>query len=309
MEYLSFTAEKDYARADVAVTELTGGRLSRSAAAERIKSGDVTVDGKPVKPGRPIRAGEVVDVEIPEPVVLTDAEPEDIPLDVVFEDADVIVVNKPRGLTVHPAPGNERGTLVNALLFHCRDLSGINGTLRPGIVHRIDKDTTGLLIVAKNDEAHRSLADQIRRKECSRVYLAVVEGNIREDSGVVDAPIARDPRDRKRMAVVPGGRDARTHYEVLERFGRATLVRCRLETGRTHQIRVHMKHLGHPLLGDPVYGSRRPLPEAHVLSGQALHAVSLTFTHPRDGRRVTVTAPPDPEMESLLALLRARASV
>ena len=224
--------------------------------------------------------------------------PQDIPLDVVYEDDDVIVVNKPSGLVVHPAPGHPDGTLVNALLYHCGDsLSGVGGALRPGIVHRIDRDTSGLIIAAKNDYAHQFLSAQLADHTLARTYECIVVGNLREDSGTVDAPIARDSRDRKRMAVVPGGRRAVTHWEVIARYPGYTHVRCRLETGRTHQIRVHMAYLGHPILGDTVYGAKKAVPG---LTGQCLHAVGLQFIHPRTKELVSLTCPLPEEFTAML---------
>jgi len=221
----------------------------------------------------------------PRPV---DVQAQDIPLDILYEDEDIIVINKPQGMVVHPAAGNYNSTLVNALLHHCRDLSGINGEMRPGIVHRIDKDTSGVLVVAKNDHSHVNLAQQIKDKTAVRKYIALVEGDIKEDAGTIDAPIGRHPVYRKKMAVVPGGRRAVTHFKVLERFGRYTLIEARLETGRTHQIRVHMAYIGHPVVGDPVYGYKR---QSFNLNGQLLHAQCLGFKHPRTGRYMEFCAP------------------
>ena len=258
-------------------------QLSRSAAQRLLEEGRVLLRGAPVRKNYRCAAGDCFLLSLPEaeevPLL-----PQDIPLDVVFEDGDVIVVNKPRGLVVHPAPGHPDGTLVNALLFHCGDsLSGIGGEKRPGIVHRIDKDTSGLLIAAKNDFAHQALSGQLADRSLSRIYEAVVRGNLREDAGTVSKPIGRHPTDRKRMAVLPGGRPAMTHWEVLARYRGYTHIRCRLETGRTHQIRVHMASLGHPLLGDETYGA--PAPDKG-LSGQCLHARELKFIHPRTGEPV-----------------------
>ena len=265
-------------------------QLSRSAAQRLLEEGHVLREGRALRKRDALRPGDVLTVVVPdpEPVALV---PQDIPLDVVYEDADVIVVNKPVGMVVHPAPGHPDGTLVNALLHHCGDsLSGINGELRPGIVHRIDRDTSGLIIAAKNDAAHLALAAQLQDHSLFRLYEAVVIGGLREDSGTVDLPLARHPTDRKRIAVDHrSGRRAVTHWTVAERFSGYTYVRCRLETGRTHQIRVHMAALGHPVLGDPVYhGERKGFPE---LAGQCLHARRLTFRHPRTGEEITVEAP------------------
>ena len=256
---------------------------SRNAAVRLLEDGLVTKNGVPLKKNYRVQAGDVFSVVLPAPEEM-DAKPQDIPLDIVYEDGDVVVVNKPRGLVVHPAPGHPNGTLVNALLAHCGDsLSGVGGAIRPGIVHRIDKDTSGLLIVAKNDAAHAALSDQLKDRSLSRTYDCIVHGNFREDAGTVNAPIGRDPRNRQRMAVTEkSSRPAVTHWEVLARYGKYTYVRCRLETGRTHQIRVHMAHTGHPLLGDTVYGGRRD----KGLETQCLHARGLKFIHPRTGQPV-----------------------
>ena len=259
--------------------------LTRNAAQRLLTDGMVLVNGKPPKKNYKVSVGDAVMVTIPDisevPLV-----PQNIPLDIVFEDEDVVVVNKPRGMVVHPAPGHPDGTLVNALMYHCGDsLSGVGGEKRPGIVHRIDKDTSGLLIVAKNDAAHLALSAQLSDRSLSRVYRAVVTGNLKQDSGTVDAPIGRHPNDRKKMAVTrQNSRNAVTHWSVLERYRGYTHVRCKLETGRTHQIRVHMAHIGHPLLGDEVYGHAK-LPEKG-LTGQCLHAKELQFIHPRTGEAV-----------------------
>lgn len=273
---------------------------SRNAAVRLIEAGLVTLGGAPVRKNYRAQAGDMFAVTLPEAeesAVL----PQEIPLDVVFEDDDVIVVNKPRGLVVHPAPGHPDGTLVNALLAHCGDsLSGVGGEKRPGIVHRIDKDTSGLLIAAKNDMAHAALSAQLKDRSLSRVYDAVAHGSFKNDSGTVDAPIGRDPRNRQRMAVTEkNSRPAVTHWEVLERYARYTYIRCRLETGRTHQIRVHMAHTGHPLLGDTVYGGRRD----KGLETQCLHARGLKFIHPRTGEPIELwTELPDWFREALSKL-------
>ena len=286
-------------RLDAFLAETVGG-VSRSAAAKLIESGNVLVDGKAAVKSCRLAGGETVALTLPAPEPI-DAIPQDIPLDVVYEDADVIVVNKPSGLVVHPAPGHPDGTLVNALLHHCGDsLSGVGGALRPGIVHRIDRDTSGLIIAAKNDAAHRSLAAQLKDHTLARTYQCVAVGGFREDRGTVDAPIARDPRDRKRMAVVPDGREAVTHWEVVARYPGCTHLRCRLETGRTHQIRVHLAHIGHPILGDTVYGTKKPVPG---LTGQCLHASELRFLHPRTGEAVELSCPLPEEFIALLAKL------
>ena len=276
--------------------------LTRSAAQRLIEGGQVTVNGRTVPKSCKLAGGELVAVTLPEPEPI-DAVPQDIPLDVVYEDGDVIVVNKRAGLVVHPAPGHPDGTLVNALLHHCgSSLSGIGGELRPGIVHRIDRDTSGLIIAAKNDAAHQALSAQLQDHTLARTYEAVVVGNLREDQGTVDAPIGRHHADRKKMAVTDrGGRAAVTHWEVLERFQGFTHVRCRLETGRTHQIRVHMAHLGHPICGDTVYGARKPVPG---LTGQCLHAVGLRFIHPRTGEAVELSCPLSDAFTALLEKLR-----
>ena len=262
--------------------------LTRSAAAKAIEEGRVLVSGKVPSKSLKLTGNETIEFTPEEPAPI-DAVPQDIPLDVVYEDDDVIVVNKPSGLVVHPAPGHSDGTLVNALLYHCgASLSGVGGALRPGIVHRIDRDTSGLIIAAKNDFAHQFLSAQLADHTLARTYECIVVGNLREDSGTVDAPIARDSRDRKRMAVVPGGRRAVTHWTVLARYPGYTHVQCRLETGRTHQIRVHMAYLGHPILGDTVYGAKKPVPG---LTGQCLHAVGLQFIHPRTKELVSLSCP------------------
>lgn len=271
--------------------------VTRSAAARAIEEGRVLVDGTSAGKSDKLAGGETVEFTPEEPAPI-DAIPQDIPLDVVYEDGDVIVVNKPSGLVVHPAPGHPDGTLVNALLYHCGgSLSGVGGALRPGIVHRIDRDTSGLIIAAKNDYAHQFLSAQLADHTLARTYECIVTGNLREDSGTVDAPIARDSSDRKRMAVVPGGRRAVTHWEVIARYPGYTHVRCRLETGRTHQIRVHMAYLGHPILGDTVYGAKKAVPG---LTGQCLHAVGLQFIHPRTKALVSLSCPLPEEFTAML---------
>lgn len=285
-ELISAIAGTTGERIDALLPRIVPG-LSRAAAQRLVESGDVTVDGQAVKKNYKLTAGQTVTVVLPAPEP-TELLPQPIPLDVVYEDGDLIVVNKPRGMVVHPAAGHPDGTLVNALLWHCGDsLSGVGGETRPGIVHRIDMDTSGLLAAAKNDFAHQGLSAQLADHSMFRVYEAVVYGRLREDSGVVSAPIGRHPTDRKRMAVVrQGGREAVTHWAVLARYRDYTHIRCRLETGRTHQIRVHMDHIGHPLAGDLVYGKKRP---DKGLAGQCLHARTLEFTHPRTGERLRFT--------------------
>ena len=290
------------ARLDVFAAEAAD--ITRSRAGALIREGCVLVNGtQQAKAGCKLRAGDRVTVRIPEAEPAS-IEAEDIDLDILYQDADVAVVFKPSGMVVHPAAGNERGTLVNALLKHLDNLSGIGGEIRPGIVHRIDKDTSGLLLVAKNDRAHVSLSDQIRAHSVHRAYQAIVIGNLRDDEGFVDAPIGRHPTDRKRMAVVPGGREARTNWRVLERLRGATLIEARLTTGRTHQIRVHMASIGHPVLGDPVYGPKKsPYP---VAGGQLLHAFQIGFVHPVTGEEMRFTAPPEPRFLEWLEKLRIR---
>ena len=275
--------------------------LTRSQATRLIESSEVAVNGRAVSKSYKLAGGEDVAVTLPEPEPV-EAVPQDIPLDVVYEDADVIVVNKPSGMVVHPAPGHPDGTLVNALLYHCAGtLSGVGGALRPGIVHRIDRDTSGLIIAAKNDAAHQYLSAQLADHTLARTYECIVVGALREDRGTVDAPIARHPTDRKRMAVVAGGREAVTHWEVIARYPGYTHVRCRLETGRTHQIRVHMAYIGHPILGDTVYGAKKEVPG---LTGQCLHAVGLRFLHPRTHEVVELSCPLPEEFTRMLQKIR-----
>ena len=300
METITATAEKTGERIDALLPHIVPD-LTRSGAQKLIDSGAVLVNGAPVRKNYKSAAGDLIEIELPDPEPV-ELMPQDIPLDAVYEDADVIVVNKPRGMVVHPAPGHSNGTLVNALLFHCGDsLSGIGGEKRPGIVHRIDMDTSGLIIAAKNDAAHQSLSAQLSDHSMFRIYEAVVCGRLREDSGTVDAPIGRHPADRKRMAVVArGGREAVTHWEVIARYNGFTHVRCRLETGRTHQIRVHMERIGHPIAGDLVYGKKKP---EKGLEGQCLHARELEFTHPHSGERIHLICPlPDYFTEFLARL-------
>ena len=279
--------------------------LTRSAAQRLLEEGAVTSGGRPLKKSEKTAPGQVIEVVLPEPEPV-DVLPQNIPLDVVYEDRDVIVVNKPVGMVVPPAPGHLDGTLVNALLYHCGNtLSGINGELRPGIVHRIDRDTSGLIIAAKNDKAHLALAEQLQDHSLARVYEAVAVGSFREDAGTVDAPIGRHPVDRKKMAVEPrNGRPAVTHWRVLARYSGCTHVECRLETGRTHQIRVHLASIGHPLLGDTVYGSKKPYPG---LAGQCLHARRLMFRHPRTGEQVELECPLPDWFQAILQKLERQA--
>jgi len=300
MEALTLTADRDGERVDVFLSRSLPA-LSRAAAQRLLEEGRVTQNGAPVRKNHRTAGGGSFQVVLPDPAPL-DVCPEDIPLDVVYEDEDVIVVNKPVGMVVHPAAGHPGGTLVNALLYHCQgSLSGINGVLRPGIVHRIDRDTSGLLIAAKNDAAHLALAAQLQEHTLCREYEAVCVGGLREDEGIIDAPIARHRTDRKKMAVDRGsGRPAVTHWRVLARYPGYTHVQCRLETGRTHQIRVHMAAIGHPLLGDTVYGAKKPVPG---LAGQCLHARRLSFTHPRSGERLTLACPTPPWFQEVLTKL------
>jgi 23S rRNA pseudouridine1911/1915/1917 synthase len=274
---------------------------SRSQIQQWIKDGHVIVNGSTVKPNYRLQAGDALTVTIPEPEA-TEIVPEAIPLSVVYEDGDVIVVNKPRGMVVHPAPGHARGTLVNALMHHCRDLSGINGMIRPGIVHRIDKDTSGLIMAAKNDAAHVSLAGQLKDHSVTRKYVALVHGNIPHDVGTIDAPIGRDEKDRKLFAVTDrNGKHAVTHFLVLERIRNYTLAELKLETGRTHQIRVHMKYIGHPLVGDPAYSKSK---DSAGMKGQALHAEVLGFVHPRSGEYMEFSVPIPEDMRALIGRLK-----
>jgi 23S rRNA pseudouridine1911/1915/1917 synthase len=324
---LDFDVEPIHAgqRLDVFLASRRDLGLSRSHVQKLISEGLATVDGETVKASYRLETGEKLRVTVPFPAPLA-AEPDDIPLDVVYEDEHIIVVNKPRGLVVHPAPGHPRGTLVNALLARCEHLSGIGGVCRPGIVHRLDRDTSGVMVVAKSDLAHQSLAAQIKARAAQRRYLALVHGDVLTDEGTVETRIGRDPASRKKMAVLrEGGREAATHYRVLERFTDFTLVDCALRTGRTHQIRVHMAYLGHPVAGDPLYGPSRPrrfrremaramavesetpYPEAvAALVGQALHAYRLSFVHPANGEAVEFSADMPADMDRAVSELRAR---
>ena len=297
-----FVAECDYKRLDVFLDAQTE-EFTRSRIKKLIEDGQVSVQGKIVKKaGESVRAGNEVVLTVPEAVEYT-VKAENIPIDIVYQDEDIAVVNKPQGMTVHVGNGNAEGTLVNALLYALDSLSGIGGVLRPGIVHRIDKDTTGLLVVAKNDKAHVSLAAQIAQKSARRVYYALLEGNVKSDSGRIVTDIGRHPQDRLKMAVLPDGEGkiAITDYEVLGRFGTEfTLCKFILQTGRTHQIRVHAKHMGHPCVGDPVYGHKK---QKFKLSGQLLHAIELSLTHPKTGERMTFNAPLPPEFQGILEKL------
>ncbi len=299
MKRMSFAADRE-CRVDVLLSERTD--LTRSAVKKLADEGNVTVNGKTMKAGQILRVGTEVEILIPDPEPIC-AVPEDIPVEIVYEDADIAVVNKPQGMTVHAGAGNHEGTLVNALLFRLRHLSGINGKLRPGIVHRIDKDTSGLLVVAKNDAAHLSLSAQIAEKTCKREYLALLEGVVKEDNGTVSTEMGRDPKDRLKMAVLPEGkgRVAVTDFFVEQRFASNTLVRFSLHTGRTHQIRVHAKHMGHPVVGDPLYGYKK---QRFALDGQLLHAFRLTLTHPVTGERMCFEAPLPDYFERVLTVLQ-----
>ena len=303
MEILEFSVDgsENGIRIDRYLSE-KNAELSRSYLQKLLKEQGITVNGREVKANYKVQAGDEIRISLPdlsEPDIL----PEDIPLDILYEDEDVMVVNKPKGMVVHPSAGHTSGTLVNAILFHCQgNLSGINGVMRPGIVHRIDKDTTGALLICKNDVAHRDLAEQLKEHSIKRRYRAIVSGNLKDDEGTVEGPIGRHPVDRKKMAInYKNGKEAITHYKVLERFGNATYIECRLETGRTYQIRVHMTSIGHPLLGDEVYGSGK---NPYHLQGQALHAMVLGFVHPRTGEYLEFTAPLPEYFTNLLEKLR-----
>lgn len=298
-ERIIITENEAGMRADVALAALL--EITRSNMQRLLEEGRAVKGGKVLKSNYKVKLGDEIIVELPEPQPL-DVQPENIPLDIIYEDEDVVVVNKARGMVVHPAAGNYTGTLVNALLYHCHNLSGINGVIRPGIVHRLDKDTSGIMICAKNDAAHLSLSEQIQNKTAQRTYLAVVRGNIKNDSGTIETQIARDKNDRKKMAVVTeGGRQAITEYEVMERFGKYTIVKCRLKTGRTHQIRVHMEYLGYPLVGDPKYS---PMKTPFSINGQALHSLTLSFVHPRTHEQMSFEAPLPEDMKKIVTRLR-----
>ncbi|ALS78216.1 MULTISPECIES: RluA family pseudouridine synthase [Planococcus] len=295
---IEITEEMTGERVDKAVSSIDED-WSRSQISNWVKEGAVKVNGIKVKPNYKVRLQDVIVVTPPELEEL-DVVPEDLNLEIVYEDEDVLVVNKPKGMVVHPAPGHAKGTLVNGLMHHCTDLSGINGVVRPGIVHRIDKDTSGLLMVAKNDASHTSLVDQLVKKTVTRKYVALVHGHIPHDKGTIQAPIARDPKERQNMAIVDKGKHAVTHFRVLERFGDFTLVECRLETGRTHQIRVHMKYIGYPLVGDPKYGPKKTMD----VGGQALHAEVIGFDHPKTNEYMEFSVEPPAEFAELLESLR-----
>ena len=301
MKEMIFASQESGERLDKFLDEMMPD-FSRSYMQKLIKGQHVTVQGQIVKPNYRLRAEDEIHIEIPDEIKL-DITPEKIPLDILYEDQDLLVINKPKGMVVHPAAGHYSGTLVNALLYHCEgQLSGINGVLRPGIVHRIDRDTTGSLVVCKNDMAHRSLAEQLKEHSINRRYRAIVWGNLKENEGTVDAPIGRHPIDRKKMAINrTNGKRAVTHYRVLKRFSRFTYIECRLETGRTHQIRVHMASLGHPLLGDTVYSTAK---SPYTLEGQCLHAMTLGFIHPRTGEYIECTAPLPEYFEHLLEIMK-----
>lgn len=286
-------------RIDKFITDIMEGK-SRSYIQEMIEEGYVVVNNKKVKSNYKLKLNDVIKTTIKEPVEL-EVKKENIPIDILYEDSDVIVVNKPKGMVVHPAPGNYEGTLVNALLYHCKDLSSINGVIRPGIVHRIDKDTTGVLVVAKNDEAHVKLSEQLKDHSMKREYYALVEGRLKKDSGTIDKPLARSKRDRLKIAITEDGKRAVTHYSVIERFKNSTLVKCVLETGRTHQIRVHMSSIGYPLVGDPLYGFKK---QKFKDDGQMLHAKVLGFIHPRTGEYMEFSSELPENYKKLLENLR-----
>lgn len=301
MEETIFTVEKEFEglRIDKYLSEVFKDK-SRSYLQGLIEKGNIKVNNKDIKSNYKLREFDDISVILPEPILLQ-VEPEDIPLNIVYEDSDVIVINKPKGMVVHPAPGNYNGTLVNALLYHCNDLSSINGVVRPGIVHRIDKDTTGILVVAKNDEAHNFLSDQLRNHSMKREYYALVEGRISKDNGTIDKPLGRNKKDRLKFAIVEGGRRAVTHYEVLERYRNTTLIKCNLETGRTHQIRVHMASISHPLVGDNLYGLKK---QKYKMDGQMLHAKVLGFIHPRTKEYMEFSSELPENFEKLIQNLR-----
>lgn len=298
MKQINVKIEKETGRIDKALSDRLAGH-SRSQIQQWLKEKNIRVNNEIVKSNYKVKPGDEIIISVPEPEVL-DVLPENIPLTIVYEDEDVVVINKPQGMVVHPSAGHPNGTLVNALLYHIKDLSSINGVIRPGIVHRIDKDTSGLLMVAKNDQAHEGLAEQLKDKTSLRKYVALVHGEIGHDKGEINAPIGRSKTDRKMQAVIEGGKPAVTHFEVLERFSEYTLVQLQLETGRTHQIRVHMKYIGYPVAGDPLYGPRKTL-KGH---GQFLHAEMLGFKHPTTGEMLVFEAPLPEIFEATLEHLR-----
>ncbi len=299
MSYKEWIVEESGSRLDKYLSE--NSELSRTRVQDLAKDKLIFVNGKVEKSSYKVVEGDHITCDVPEDETLN-VEPENISLDILYEDEDIIVLNKPKGMVVHPAPGNYSGTLVNALLYHCKDLSGINGMIRPGIVHRIDKDTTGCIVACKNDIAHNAIAKQLENKTCHREYMALVDGSIANEAGVIDAPIGRDRRDRQKMTVTPtNSKDARTHFVVKERFQHHTLIECSLETGRTHQIRVHMKYINHPVTGDEKYGRKCKLMDTQ---GQCLHAYKLTLKHPRTHEVMTFVAPLPEYFENLLELLR-----
>lgn len=301
-EKIDFIAEKSGERIDVFLARKYP-EMSRSHLQKLITAEEVLINGKSRKANYKLSEGELVSLCLPEPEVIN-ISPENIPLDILYEDSDIIVINKPRGMVVHPAAGVTTGTLVNALLAHCDDLSGINGVIRPGIVHRLDKDTSGVMVAAKNDAAHINLSEQIKNKTAKRVYWAIVFGNIKESSGTINGDIGRNPNDRQKMAIVTAnGKPATTKFKVLERFGQYTLIECRLLTGRTHQIRVHMTSIGHPLVGDPKYGRGK---SPFKIQGQALHSLNLTLVHPKTGEEMIFEAPLPEDMKKILSAMRSK---
>ncbi len=300
-EFVFYVSEKSIDnRIDKFLTEALENS-SRSFIQNLISNEGVMVNEKAVKSNYKVKKDDIIKVSIPKPQKLQ-VEAQDIPLDILYEDSDVAVINKPQGMVVHPAPGNSKDTLVNALLYHCKDLSGINGVVRPGIVHRIDKDTSGVLVIAKNDYSHGVLAEQLKDHSMNREYIALVEGKIKNDEGTINAAIGRNPKDRLKYSVVKGGKDAITHYKVIERYRSYTLISCKLETGRTHQIRVHMAHLGHPLVGDPLYGYKK---QSYKVQGQLLHARLLGFIHPKNKTYMEFTAPLPNYFEEIIKKLRS----
>ncbi len=302
MEKINLTVDEENIRADKYISEKT--EYTRSHIAKLFAKECVSANNKSIKPSSKLKLGDRIEIEVP-PLKEILAKPQNIAIEIVYEDDSLLIINKPRDMVVHPAPGSEENTLVNALMYHCKgSLSGINGEIRPGIVHRIDKDTTGLLIVAKNDEAHMKLSEQLKDRTLSRKYFALVNGNIKEDGGQINAPIGRSEADRKKMCVTnKNSREAVTDFEVLERFSKYTLVKCSLKTGRTHQIRVHMKYIGHPIVGDKTYGVKK---EEFNLKGQLLHAGEITFVHPASGKKMTFTVPLAEDFEKVLRILRTK---